>query len=38
MSKEYADKTDLVEEWYGVKYNLKKIEGSMIEVRFMWNM
>ncbi|ODN05282.1 Insulin-degrading enzyme [Orchesella cincta] len=28
VSKEFADKTEFVEEWYGVKYNRKLIEGE----------
>jgi len=34
VSKEFTDKTEHVEEWYGVKYNLKVIEPSRITVSF----
>jgi len=32
VSKEFADKTEFVEEWYGVKYNRKAIESERIKV------
>lgn len=32
VSREFESKTKLVEEWYGVKYNLEKIDQGLIKV------